>query len=77
VIVGPTAEMAEYVERHGLGAVADGFEPDDLARLLDATTTPDVERWKDASARSARELSAESQVEIWKTAIAKLAPPAV
>ena len=76
VIVGPTAEMAEYVEHHGLGAVADGFEPDDLARLLDATTTPDVERWKDASARSARELSAESQVEIWKTAIAKLAPPA-
>ncbi|WP_438353549.1 glycosyltransferase family 1 protein [Microbacterium sp. CJ88] len=72
VIVGPTVEMAEYVERYGLGAVAEGFEPEDLTRLLDATTAQDVARWKDASARSARELSAESQVEVWTSAIAAL-----
>lgn len=57
VIVGPTAEMAEYVEKYGLGGVAEGFEPEDLARLLDSITRDDVRRWKDASARSARELS--------------------
>lgn len=72
VIVGPTAEMAEYVAKYGLGGVADGFEPADLARLLDGLKPDDVNRWKDASARSARELSAESQVEIWRTAMSKL-----
>ena len=42
------------------------------ATTFDATTAQDVARWKDASARSARELSAESQVEVWTSAIAAL-----
>lgn len=72
VIVGPTAEMAEYVERFGLGAVASGFEPADLTRLLDRTSAEDVRQWKEASAGSARELSAEAQVQLWRAAIARL-----
>lgn len=77
VIVGPTVEMAEYVEAYGLGAIAAGFEPHDLTALLDSITPADVKRWKDASAGSARELSAESQVEIWVEALAKLEEGAV
>lgn len=73
VVVGPSPEMAEYVERYELGAVTDGFEPDAVTRTLDALTSAQVESWKAAASRSARELSAESQVEIWRAAISKLA----
>ena len=74
VIVGPTVEMAEYVNTYGLGAVTAGFEPQDLTSLLDTIGAAQVSAWKEASARAARELSAESQVEIWRRAIARLAP---
>ncbi|KQX06387.1 MULTISPECIES: hypothetical protein [unclassified Leifsonia] len=73
VIIGPSPEMAEYVNEFGLGVVADGFAPDDLAAVLDGLTTDAVEQWKINANSSARELSAESQVAIWKKAIAALA----
>ncbi|TFV94947.1 glycosyltransferase family 1 protein [Orlajensenia leifsoniae] len=73
VIIGPSPEMAEYVHGFGLGVVADGFAPEDLAAVLDTMTVHEVEKWKASANASARELSAESQVAIWKQAIAALA----
>lgn len=69
VIVGPSPEMAEYVERYGVGAVSPDFSAEGLAALLATLTPSDVEGFKSASARSARELSSESQVIIWKRAV--------
>ncbi|SFR95695.1 Glycosyl transferases group 1 [Microbacterium sp. cf046] len=73
VIIGPSPEMAEYVQRYGLGAVTESFEPAALAAVLDGLTVADVERWKKAADASARELSAATQVQLWKDAIDALA----
>ena len=73
VIVGPTPEMAQYVRQFGLGPVTEDFDPPALTAVLDALSADDVREWKAAADRSARELSAESQVEIWRRAIARLA----
>jgi alkanesulfonate monooxygenase SsuD/methylene tetrahydromethanopterin reductase-like flavin-dependent oxidoreductase (luciferase family) len=73
IIVGPSPEMARVVERHGLGAVADGFSADDLAREIEALTTERVAEWKAASDRAAVELSSETQVRVWRDAVDALA----
>jgi hypothetical protein len=73
IIVGPSPEMARVVERHGLGAVADGFSADDLAREIEALTPERVAEWKAASDRAAVELSSETQVRVWRDAVDALA----
>ncbi|WP_136706708.1 glycosyltransferase [Agromyces sp. H66] len=73
VIVGPSPEMSDTVERFGIGVATAGFTPEDLAATLDAMTAQDVSAWKRASHANARTLSAESQVAVWKRAIAALA----
>ena len=72
LIVGPSPEMARVVRAHGVGAVTADFTPAALASVLDALTAEQVEAWKAASHASARELSSESQVEIWREAIEAL-----
>jgi len=69
VLVGPSVEMAAYVESHGFGVVAEGFGADALARAYDALTVPIVESWKTMADASAHELSAEQQSTAWATAI--------
>lgn len=73
VIIGPSPEMADVVGRYGLGVVTDGFTPEDLAATLDAVMPEDVAAWKRASHEHAAELSAESQVAVWRRAIAAIA----
>lgn len=73
VIVGPSPEMAEYVRRYGVGAVSADFTADGLAALLEALTPEEIDGFKNASARSARELSSESQVLIWRSAVDRIA----
>lgn len=73
VIVGPSPEMASYVRQYGFGAVTQNFEPSSLASALDSATIDDVMSWKEAADRSARELSAEAQVAVWRRAIDRLA----
>jgi hypothetical protein len=77
VIVGPSKEMRSYVEDRGIGAVSADFSSDGFAVVLDDLDPRVVDGWKKASDASARELSAEAQVEIWGAAIARLAerPP--
>lgn len=73
VIVGPSPEMAEYVDKYGLGVVTDGFGAEDLAVTIDSIGEHDVVQMKRAAARHARELSSEEQVRVWRRAIDALA----
>lgn len=73
VIVGPSPEMAEYVQRFGIGWVTPDFTAASLARTVDALTADAAAAAKRSSHAHARELSSESQVQIWKTAVDALA----
>lgn len=72
LVVGPSAEMAEYVTRFGVGAVAVDFTPASLADVLDRLTPEVVDGYKAAAHAAARELSAEVQVRGWAEAVAAL-----
>jgi hypothetical protein len=72
VIVGPTPGMASLVEAHRLGAVTAGFEVEDIVAVLDALTPESIDRWKQASADAATELSAERQMPMWAAAVRAL-----
>lgn len=69
-IVGPSQEMARFVEEYGIGLVLPDFEPSSLAAALDAMTVEAVATWKAASATHAAALSSESQARIWDELIA-------
>jgi hypothetical protein len=73
LIVGPTAEIAEMVVSHDLGAVADGFAAEDLARVLDRISPEEVAAWKKSSHASAQALSASPQIAVWRRAVDALA----
>ncbi len=73
VVVGPSPEMASYVNRLGFGAVTAGFDADDLTRVLDTLTPEAVVEWKRCADANARELSAETQLPVWKRAIDRIA----
>lgn len=65
IIIGPSPELAEYVEKYGLGAVTEDFSAESLAGLLDALTPEQVDEWKAAAHGCAHELSAEQQSGAW------------
>jgi hypothetical protein len=73
VIVGPSPEMARYVESLGFGVVTDGFEAGELVAVLDEMTPERVASWKSAADAHALELSAESQLPVWKRAVDRIA----
>ncbi len=64
-VVGPSPEMARFVDEYGIGLVLPDFEPSSLARALEALTPEQVTAYKQASAAHADALSSESQSEIW------------
>lgn len=64
-IVGPSPEMARFVDEYGIGLVLPDFEASSLAAALDGLTAEQVTTWKAASAAHATELSSESQSAIW------------
>lgn len=72
IVVGPSAEMAEVVHRHGLGAVADANTPQALAAVLDRLNPSEIAEWKANSHAAAHELSAEQQIVGWRRAIDRL-----
>ncbi|MFB8190061.1 glycosyltransferase family 1 protein [Microbacterium sp. NPDC055988] len=73
LVIGPSPEMAATLTRHGLGVVSDDFSADAVARALDALTPERVDGFKAAAADAARELSAEAQMPVWKSAIDTIA----
>lgn len=64
VIVGPTAEMANLVEQHGLGLVAADFSPDATVATLKSLNAEQLRAFKLAADRAARELSFEADAEV-------------
>jgi len=76
VIIGPSPEMARFVEEYGFGEVLADFDPASLAAAIDALTPERVSTWKGASAAHASDLSSESQGKVWEQIIAGLLTPA-
>ena len=72
VIVGPSPEMARFVEEFGIGLVLPDFEPSSLAAALDSLTAEHIATWKAASSRHAEALSSESQAAIWDELITRV-----
>lgn len=73
VIVGPTPEMAKLVAERDLGFVTDDFSVEAMRDVFSRLTSESARVHKASSHANARELSAETQVEGWRTAISALA----
>ncbi|BAU33107.1 glycosyltransferase [Microcella alkaliphila] len=69
VIIGPSSQMAHYVERYSLGVVTAAPTVDALADALDALTPETVTHWKAAADRAAHDLSAEAAEGPWRRAL--------
>ncbi len=69
MVIGPSVEMAPYVDKYGFGAVANGWGADDLADTLRALSPGAVDGWKARSDGAARELSAEVTSQAWVDAV--------
>ena len=72
VVVGPSAEMAEYVRTHRLGVVLDDFSSEALTRALDGLDRDTVTAYKDAADDAAEPMSAEAQVHVWAECVDRL-----
>lgn len=69
LLVGPSPEMARMVREHGLGVVTEDFTTEATVAAIEALTPEKVSAMKQAAHASARELSAETQVQGWERAI--------
>jgi hypothetical protein len=72
LVIGPSKEMRDVLERHDLGAVAAGFDVDDVVALLDTIEPGQVAAWKSHADEAARPLSSEAQSGVWADAIERL-----
>jgi glycosyltransferase involved in cell wall biosynthesis len=62
VCAGPSPSIAEIVRAHGLGCVAPSFEPRAFADTLNALTTEDLVRMREAARRAARQINADVEM---------------
>lgn len=65
IIIGPSREMVQYVKRYRLGEVCKDYTVEALETVLNSLDISKVKRWKSNSHRFSKELSSETQVEIW------------
>jgi glycosyltransferase involved in cell wall biosynthesis len=63
IAIGPTPEMARIVKATEAGVVAEDFQPESLAKVINALTADEVNRYKQAAHAAAREYSAETNRE--------------
>jgi glycosyltransferase involved in cell wall biosynthesis len=73
VIVGPSPDMADLVREHGIGLVLPGADAASLHAAFETLEVEQVDAWKLATDRAARELSAEQQQRGWEEALASIA----
>lgn len=73
LIVGPSPAMVDLVREYGLGAITEDFSAASLRETLLSLTPELINGWKSAADAAARPLSAESQVAVWRDAIASIA----
>lgn len=62
VAVGPSLNMAKYAREHGIGWVADDFEPATMARMLNSLTIEDIEQARLCSMQLREQINAEKEV---------------
>jgi len=60
--VGPSPAMCRVVRGHGLGLIAESFEPKDVAKALNRLTAADLAAMKEASRRAASALNADVEM---------------
>jgi hypothetical protein len=72
VAIGPSPEMASYVEKYGLGVVADDFTAEAMARVLSRLDAADIDGYKAKAHAHALELSAEPQMEKFRGIVESL-----
>lgn len=72
VIVGPSPELAPYVEELALGKVTKGWDVDALAATIETLNPAEVREFKRSAAEAARALSAEQAVGPWARTIHRL-----
>lgn len=63
VAIGPSVEMAKYVNKYNLGIVAPDFSPEIMAKMLNALTSEQILAFKNNSHKAAYELSADTNKE--------------
>jgi glycosyltransferase involved in cell wall biosynthesis len=64
IVIGPSPEMKRFVERYGLGIVADDFTPGSIAQALNSLDRRAIASFKQRSHTAAADLSAESNAPI-------------
>ena len=72
IAIGPSPEMASLVHRHQCGVVAESFQPEAMADCLRGLQRENVEAFKLASDRAARELNFERESEVLLIEIERL-----
>ncbi|GAA2177118.1 hypothetical protein GCM10009847_01760 [Leucobacter tardus] len=72
ILIGPSPEMAGYVNEAGNGDVLSTFESADLRDAIDGLAPAKVEEWKQASDAAAADLAAGEQSRAWVDAIEAL-----
>lgn len=69
VVIGPTAEMAHFVEKYDIGEVAPDFTAEGTRAAIERLTVDSVTRFKAQADRHAHELAGERQVDVWERLI--------
>jgi len=72
VAIGPSTEMAKYVNDYELGVVSTDFTPEAMASVLSKLTIKDINKFKENSNKYAYELSAKPQMEKLNIIVANL-----
>jgi glycosyltransferase involved in cell wall biosynthesis len=62
VVVGPSPEMAQVCRDHGLGVVANGFRPQNIAQTLNGLSANQIDQLKRNSLRAAKRYNAEVEM---------------
>lgn len=69
IAIGPSPEMAKLLMQHGLGVVAGGFAPKQLAEALNRLTAEEISAFKQASFQAAKDINAENQGKVILNAV--------
>lgn len=70
--IGPTPEMANLVNTHQLGVVADDFTPQSLAKKINSLTPSEISFFKNQADKAAYELSADKNKVILNDLVSNL-----
>jgi hypothetical protein len=62
IAIGPSPNMAKMINQHGMGWIADDFEPETMAKLLNSLSLDEIKAKKAASLELRRTLTSETEM---------------